>query len=165
MKKKRSDKILEEIHQVLKKLGLPCCQEHMQGKMFGMGVIFRNLDDFKVSIGIIIDDENGHITLSMSPPDKIPEEKIPVVMNVINRINNTSIAEHIWMDCETNDVIVMKGIFLVGKTLDKEEFEATVNGLLSSGVVTLKTVLEQAASDEKPEVLVKRMLEKYSCHT
>ena len=165
MKKKQLNRTLRDVHQVLKKVGLPCCKEHMSQKVFGMNVVFKNFGDFTGRIGVFIDDIREQIVLSMSTPDKIPEENVAVVMNVINRFNNASTTEHLWMDRETNDVVVMKGIVLSGQSLDKEEFEAALMGLIGNGVAMLKAALEQVASDEKPEVLVNRILQEHTNHT
>ncbi len=165
MKKKQLAKILQDIHQVLTKMELPCCEEHMSEKIFGMGVVFKDFNDFKGRVGFFIDEVRECITISMSTPDKIPEEKVAVVMDIINRLNCLLITEHLWLDQKTNDVVIMKGISLTGKNLDREEFEAALMNLFGNGVPMLQAVLEQVASDEKPDVLVNRIFKEHASHS
>lgn len=158
MDKRKMNKLLKNMEQMLKKLGFLSREDHIGNKGFAIDIQSPQNDDFKTRLGIGIND-GGHIVLGMSPLEKIPAEKIASVMDVINRLNNIFVAEHLWLDCETNDIIVTKGIILPKMVLDRNEFEDAINGLVSRGMLMLKTPLESIVSDQEPEALINRMIE------
>jgi len=163
-KNRQLNKLLKNMEQILKKLGLLSREDHIRDKGFAIDIQSPQNDDFKSRLGIIIN-ESGHIVISISPPEKVPAEKIASVMDVINRLNNIFAAEHLWLDCRTNDIIAMKGIVLPKMVLDRNEFEDAINGLVSRGMLMLKTALESIVADQEPEALVNRMIEMHVDHS
>jgi len=156
-KSRKMNILLKNIGQVIKKAGLIPNTEQIRNNKFIIDIDFVKNDNFKSRLGIFINDR-GYIVISMSPPENIPTEKIDVVKDVINRLNNIFVAEHLWLDCKTNDIIAMKGITLPKMILDKDEFEDAIYHLISHGMLMIKTVLEQTISDQEPEKVVNRMI-------
>jgi len=155
-------RILKDTLEVLDDIGIHCHVDSMTDKVLAMPLTLKQFDDFEVLIRVYIDDQDGRIGIFMSPSNQIPETKTPIIMDLINRINHNYITEHVWLDIKTRDVFVMKGVLLTENSLDKEEFKEAFSAFLVTGVVMLRTIMEQVTSDEKPEVLIKSMFEKYA---
>ena len=76
----------------------------------------------RLTIGIAHDFES--IILSMSPWFDVPEEKIPVVSELICRINQAAVVGHMYLLPEmTSRAISKAGVLMTEGVLDIEEFE------------------------------------------
>lgn len=142
---------------VLTRLTLSIQNDYKKDKAFCIDIGFESIPDLFVRLGIRVDEESKCIVLSMAPPDTVPEEKISGVMELINWINQRCFIDHLWLNTESNRVVLTKGIMLEGKSIDTEEFESAVRFLLGNGSMYLKAVKDLVSSDEKPEEIMKKV--------
>lgn len=154
LNRKKLTKTLKVIEQVLKKKGMLSQEVHLKDNRFSIpGIAHDKNEETKALFGVSVNNR-GYIVLSMSPSEKVPDEKMISVMDLINRLNGVLAAEHLWIDRKTNDIVVMKGIVLADKVLDRSEFEGAVQTLLIHGTVMIETVLEHIASGQQPQTMV-----------
>ncbi len=147
---KKLNKVLKTMEQVLMKMKLLTEGRHINTIPFTTNIILPEHDDFKATLAFFARRKN--LVLSMSPPIKIPDDKIISVMDLINRFNNIIMIEHLWLSSEpNNNIIIMKSIILPKMVLNKDEFEWAIHSLVGQGVSMIGAVLEHIASNQTPE--------------
>lgn len=159
---KTLDKVLKTMEQVLKKMKLLADENHIETTEFAIRMILPEHDNFEACLGFFV--KRGYLVLSMSPPAKIPDDKIISVMDLVNRLNNVSVIEYLWLDYEKNDIIIIKSILLPKTILNKDEFEWAIHSLVGQGVSMIGAVLEHAASNQTPEASFNCWMSKHLDH-
>lgn len=157
---KKFNKVLKTMEQVLKKKNLLAKEKHISTVPFATSIILPEHDDFTATLGFFVRGKN--LVLSMSPPITIPDDKITYVMDLINRLNNITMIEHLWLAPETgNNIIIMKGIIMPKLVLNKDEFEWAIHSLVGQGLTMIGTVLEVVVSNQTPEASFNSWMSKH----
>jgi hypothetical protein len=91
----------------------------------------------------------------------VPDEKMPVIMELINLMNRMPRPDHLFITRQTKRVILLKGIMIDNGVLDKQEFEKSIRTLLGNGHLLFPSIKEQLSSNESPEVLLTRVGENF----
>ena len=112
-------------------------------------------------MSITLEHKNEMVSMSMGPSFIVPFEKIPVMTELVNRINRMSAPDHLFINRQTKRVILLKAIMIDNGILDKEEFEKSIRTLFGSGRSYFTIINEQLSSNESPEVLLAKLMENY----
>ena len=168
MKPNKSKNIYKDIKDVFAKLNLPIKKDRKRGDFF---VDISFLDDGKLirCVGAYVDKYQEYVALTMSIKQTVPSDKIPVMLELINLVNQSAVIDHLVMESTTKTVILTKGVIIDEGLLDKKEFETAVRTILGNGSMFFPLVLEQISSNDKPEALMERFWRnnphlRASCH-
>ena len=154
----RCSKILDSIEGVLKKLKLPIKADSRRDKYFSIDFGFDYYPDLTVRLTIGIAHNFESIILSMSPWFDVPEEKIPVINELICRINQAAVVGHIYLLPEmTSRAISKAGVLTTEGVLDIEEFERVLSTFIGNCTLYFNKVKEQLSSPKSPKELLDSM--------
>ena len=157
-------KVLDDIEGVLSKHKLPIQNDFNEEKSFCIDVKYERFNDLLVRIGILIKDNPARVMMSMAPWETVPEDKMSVIMELICRINQSAIVDHMYIHPDTHRTIINKGVLMTGGYLNVKEFESALKTLLGNGSFYLSMVKEQISSSESPKKLLDRMYNKHFEH-
>ncbi len=155
-------KILVDMESVMTGLKISI---HEDEKITDCFIMTRTIDgmDFPVHIGAAVDDEDEIVNLSMASPFTVPEEQMPMMTELVNRINRMLGVDHLFIHRKNKRVFLVKGI-LIGSNgvLDPKEFETAIRSLLCCGPFFFPAINEQLSSNEYLEVLIAKVKAKYN---
>jgi len=150
-------KIRKGIEGVMNKLDLPIKEDDWIDNSVCFDVDFDHIAGLMSTIGIEVADKPGCVSMAMVHHEEIPERKIPVILELISRINQLAVVDHVYYEPGMCKVFVHKGILLSRGILDVKEFERAVRMLIENGYLYLIIVLQQLSSAESPKDLLDRM--------
>lgn len=153
-------KILGDIKTVITVLKIAINEDDSLPDGFVLDCILQGMN-FPLRMGITLDQENELVSLSLGPSFIVPDDKIPIMTELVNRINRMFGAEHLFINWQTKRVILLKAIMINNGFLDKKEFEKAFRTSLGSGCSFFPLIEEQLSSNESPEVLLERIKAKY----
>lgn len=111
-----------------------------------------------LSVGIEVF-EPGSVVISITSPIIVPEEKMDMMMEWVNRFNRPAQSYHAFISRFKNKRIdFVKGIYLEKGILDKQEFRRAFSGLLIDSTKLYPVIKEQLASYEQPEATMNSYL-------
>jgi hypothetical protein len=113
-------------------------------------------------VGTILHGDNEIVALSMSPPSAVPDDKLDVMIALVNRINRLCSSDHIYISSQKKNVVLLKGVMLDNGSIDKEELKSAFGELLGNGFRLFPIINEQLTSDESPETLI---CKRFPCYT
>ena len=157
---KARTQILADMESVLLGLKITIKEEERHDYGFVMDFGFSDVN-FPLRMAIRSEHENKTVTLSLAPPFVVPDEKIPAMMELVNRMNKMSGPDHWYINQQTKRVVLLRGIMVDNGVLDKKEFEIAVRTLLGTGCLFFPVVNERISSNESLEVLWERLKENY----
>ena len=113
--------------------------------------------DLPLRMGIILEQKIKTIILCIGPPLIVPDEKIPVMTELVNRINRVPGPTHLFINRQTKHTVLSRGIMIDHGALDKQEFEMSIRTLMDLGSLLFPIINEQLSSNDAPEVLLARL--------
>jgi hypothetical protein len=110
--------------------------------------------DFSLITWIVLDNEDEIVALNQCPSFNVPDEKVPVMMELINLMNRIYGPYHLFFHRETKRVVLHQGIMIENSVLDKKEFDTSIRYLFVNGRFFFSIVKEQISSNDSPEMLL-----------
>jgi hypothetical protein len=153
---KNVEKIMIDMEAVLASKMSPITDNNRSANSFTFIIHGIGKIDFSLGMYIYVDDTDKSIFMALEPPFSVPDEKIGVMMELIDRVNKIIGCGHIFVNHHNKKIILVWGIMIDNATLDKAEFETAINALLMYGVKIYPMIKEQITSNECPEVLFAR---------
>jgi hypothetical protein len=153
-------KILSDMESVLTVLKITIEGDDRRADGFVMNFLLEGMD-IPLQMKIRLSHSNEAVIMYLTPPCIVPNEKLPVVTELINWLNRGSVPDHFFIHRETKHLILLKGIMIDSGVLDKREFEMAVHMLLINGRLFFPIINEQLSSNETPEVLLEKIKENY----
>jgi hypothetical protein len=153
-------KIMGDMESVLTGLKIAIEDADRCADGFVMNFLLEEMD-IPSQMKIRLDHSNEAVIMHLTPPFTVPNEKMPVVTELINRLNRGSIPEYFFINRETKNLFLLKGVMIDNGVLDKKEFEMAVHTLLVYGRVFIPLINEQLSSNETPAVLLEKIRGKY----
>ena len=111
-----------------------------------------------LSVGI---EASEAIVISITSPIIVPEKKMDMMMEWVNRFNRPAQSYHAFINLKSKRINFIKGIYLENGILDKQEFRRVFSGLLIDSAELYPAIKEQLASDDQPEAAVYSYLPKW----
>ena len=158
MKAEKREVIYRDIEEVFVRLGLRINRDRETDSFF-VDFSYPNDDTFVGRFGGYVTENEGCVVVSMGVEQTVPSDKIPVMLELINLINQSAEIDHLYIHPESKRVWLTKGIFIDNAVLDKREFENAIRTILGNGRMFFSLVLEQMSSNEKPQELMERFWE------
>ncbi len=155
LSQKAIKQILDDMGQVMANLKIPIHERLSDG--FVTDLMLEGMD-FPVRIGVTLVKEYELVTLSVGPAFTVPDDKIPVMLDLVNRINRASEPDHMFINQQSKRVILVNGILIDNGTFDKRELELSLQILLGKGRLVFHTINEQLSSNESPEDLFEKTI-------
>ena len=152
--------ILDDMKSVITGLKMPINEDACPVDGFVMDCKLRDAN-FPFRVGITLDYENAVIRLLMAPQFTVADVKVPVMTELINRLNRGSISDHLYIHRESKRVVLLKGIMIDSSVLDKMELETSIRTFLGNGSIFFPIINEQLSSNETPEVLLEKIRKQY----
>ena len=153
-------KILGDMESVMTGLKIPIKDDERLADGFVLDCMLPGMD-FPLRMGITLDHANEMVSLSMGPSFTVPDDKISVMTELVNRINRMSAPDHLFINRQTKRVILLKAIMIDNCVLDKREFEKSIRTLLGSGRSYFTIINEQLSSNDSPGDLLKKIIGNY----
>jgi hypothetical protein len=152
--------ILGDMESVITGLKISIKEDLRLGNGFVIDGMLQGMD-FPLCMGITLDNEDEMVILNQAPSFTVPDEKIPVMTELVNRINRMTGPDHLFINRQTKRVVLLKAIMIDNGVLDKKEFENSFRMLLGNGSIFFPIIKEQIASNKSPEVLLAKIRENY----
>jgi hypothetical protein len=156
-------KILNNVEAVLTGLQIPIEEENKSEDCF---VNFKcsETTDFYLRMGIRVIADGKIITLHLAPSFTLPDEKIPIMMELIGRINKMSMHNHLCIQQDTKSIYLLKGVIIDKQVLNKKEFKLALDSILACGRMIFPIIEEQISSNETPAAMAERILGTTKCN-
>jgi hypothetical protein len=152
--------ILDDMESVITGLNLSIKEELRLDNGFVIDAKFQGID-FPLRMGLTLENGNKIVSLNLGPSFIVPDEKIPVMTELVNRINRMLGPDHLFIFPKTKRVCLLRGILIENGVLDEKEFEMSIRTLLGNGRLFFPIFNEQLSSNETPEVLLEKIKENY----
>lgn len=162
---KMEGKILDDVKLMFSDFDIAINDDDRVDRGFIMQFVHPKDPGLFLRVGTILDSENGIVFISMSPPFPVPDDKLDVMMELVNRINRICGTDHMYITGERKNVVLLKGVMLDNGVLDKEELKNAFGALLSNGFQMFPIINEQLTSVEIPETLMRKVIPCYSDKT
>ncbi len=116
-------------------------------------------------IGTRLDTENRIVIISGAPGLIVPDEKMAVMMELINRINRLLGSQHLFIDPEDKRTILLTGILLENGILRKEEFRKAFEMMTMSVLCWFPIFKEMVTSGGISAELIRKRIPCYKDQT
>lgn len=156
-------RILGNVETVLADLNIKIEAENKSKGCF-VNFLCSEAADFHLRMGIKVIAEGRMITLHLAPSFTVPDEKIPLMTELIGRINKMSIHNHLFIQQDPKRISLIKGIIIIDGVLDKKEFKLILDSILACGRMVFPMIKEQLSSNESPAAVVERLLGTATCN-
>lgn len=151
MNKKQLCKARKDIQKVLDKLEIQAVSDpEDNNKFFAADVDTADANGMMINVCLYVTlkDKNKIVTLEMELEDKIDEDKIVPVLELVNLINRQAIVGHLFVHLRYRTVFCKKDIILDNCRLNKAELERSINHLLADLAFYSLDIREIFDSDE-----------------
>jgi hypothetical protein len=156
-------RILSNVETVLAGLQIEIEEENKSDGCF-VNFLCSEAEDFHLRMGIKVIADGKMITLHLTPSFTVPDEKIPVMTELIGRINKISIHNNLFIQSDTKRISLLKGIIIDDVVLNKKEFKLVLDSILACGRTIFPIIKEQISSNESPAAIVERILGTTKCN-
>lgn len=158
--KEAKNNILQDMESVIAGLSISIKEDDRIDNGFVIDCMLPDMD-FPLRVGVSLNNENEAIDISFGPQFTVPDDNLPVMTELVNRINRMTGAEHFFITNQSNRVILLKGVMIDNGALDKKEFEKALRTMFGSGHMFFPIINEQLSSNESPEVLLAKIKANY----
>ena len=161
--KKNKSKILDDVKTALAEMKIINQEE----KIFDSPLTNSQCpetNDFRFSHRFEVSDDGKTLIFNLTSSLIVPNEKIPVIMELIGRLNEMSRHDCLYFQRESKRIFLLSGIIIVDGVFDKKEFEVTCDFMLFWGMKVFPIINEQMSSNESPETMIKRVRETIKCN-
>lgn len=158
-------RILADVKSVFADLDITINDQDRVDHGFIMQFVHPTEPGLFLRVATILHSEDEIVAISMAPSFSVPDGKLDIMMELVNRINRVCNTEHMYISGQRKDVVLLKGVMLDNGTIDKEEFKNAFGTLMGNGVRLFPIVNEQLTSSESPETLIRKLIPCYSDKT
>ena len=141
---RKSKKILEEMKTRFRELVMPVEEEFQDEEKIGFhSQIYANF--FPLYIQAIYLIETSTIGLRVILPLEVPESKFGELYDLLNRLNWLRYIGSFWLDSDTGEISLHKGIDVIGDHLNTNQFKRTLNALVWRACTFYDLIMRQLA--------------------
>ena len=158
--KEKANKILNDVKSVFADFKMLIEKRNRLDNGFVFNYWDQQMLDVPFGLQVLLFRKNKVVVLSFTPLFNVPDEKVPVIKELIGRISRVVGNEHLFFNRKTRQVNLIKGVLIDNGVLDRKEFKNSVLSLYSHGGIFLPIIMEQILSNKTPEDLEAKILEK-----
>ena len=153
-KNRKSKRIFEGMKTCCRELVMPVDEEFQDQEKIGFeSQIYANF--FSLYIQAIYCIETSTIALRVIFPFEAPESKFGELYDLFNRLNMLRYVGSLWLDPDTAEISLHKGINVTGDHLNMNQFKRTLNALVWRACtfydLIMRQISEQRTSKDRVE--------------
>jgi hypothetical protein len=142
-------KIFEDMKQCVQDMGLTVLEEH-KGDDNLTGISLFEYHGYNMAIFFTFTPLQNVAYVFIRYAD-MPAEKILVLYDLLNRINNHLVLTHFAVDPEMRILSLRTGLYVTGDSLDKAAFKLALNNILGSGYTFITVIAKVFDADRMPK--------------
>jgi len=154
-------KILDDLRSVLADFYTSIDDDHRVEHGFVIPLAHPKDRSLPLLVATILDRENEVVVISMASTFPIPDDRLDVLMELVNRMNRICDTDHMYISHHKKNVALLKGVMLDNGQIDKEELNTALGTLMAKGFNLFPVINEQLSSNKNPSELMRNIMPCY----